>query len=168
MPEWRQLERFPGYEVSDAGEVRSLRCRSGLRPRPRPVAQRIDGHGYRGVQIVDKFGVVRSVRVHWLVLRAFRGERPEGMQGRHLDDNQANNSLDNLVWGTRAENVADAVKHGRYKSKERHWNARLTPDAVAEIRRCAGLESHASMALRLGVSRTTVTNVLLGNSWRAR
>lgn len=165
MAEWRAIQGYEGrYEVSDEGQIRSLWDRHGQRKSPLVLAQSRTSHGYPCVNLRGG-GKSKTIQVHKAVLRAFVGPRPEGMQARHLDDNQTNNRLDNLAWGTHAENVADAVRHNRYKSGEKHWNARLTAEAVAEIRRSAGLESHASIAGRLGVSRTTVTNVLSGVSW---
>lgn len=58
--------------------------------------------------------------VHSLVLEAFTGPCPEGMEARHLDDNPTNNRLENLVWGTRSENSQDAIRN------DRHFYAGLT------------------------------------------
>lgn len=52
--------------------------------------------------------------VHHLVLEAFVGPAPVGTVGLHWDDDPARNHLDNLRWGTRADNFADFVRnHGR-------------------------------------------------------
>src|SRR5699024_7150413 len=50
--------------------------------------------------------------VHTLVLLAFVGERPAGMECLHKDGNPNNNRLDNLRWGTPSENNLDIVAHG--------------------------------------------------------
>lgn len=50
--------------------------------------------------------------VHHLVLEAFVGPRPAGMQGCHRDDDPRNNALDNLRWDTPAGNKSDAVRRG--------------------------------------------------------
>ena len=59
-------------------------------------------------------GKIWRVRVHRLVLEAFVGPAPDGMDGCHRDDDKDNNTLDNLYWGTRAENMADQVRNGRH------------------------------------------------------
>jgi hypothetical protein len=47
-----------------------------------------------------------------LVLEAFAGPRPDGMDALHRDDNPTNNRFDNLRWGTRSDNLFDAVRNG--------------------------------------------------------
>src|SRR5258708_5323391 len=49
--------------------------------------------------------------VHYIVLRAFRGERPEGMVCRHLNDVKTDNRLENLAYGTRAQNYRDCIRN---------------------------------------------------------
>jgi hypothetical protein len=51
--------------------------------------------------------------VHRLVLEAFVGPCPIGMQCRHFPDpNPANCNLKNLQWGTPMENTEDKRVHG--------------------------------------------------------
>lgn len=49
-----------------------------------------------------------------MVCEAFHGLRPEGMEVRHLDGNSQNDAASNLAWGTRSENIRDAVRHGTH------------------------------------------------------
>ncbi len=58
--------------------------------------------------------------VHDLVLRAFVGPPPAGNECLHWDDSPANNHLENLRWGTRAENLADFHRnYGRPQQQRR-------------------------------------------------
>ena len=66
-------------------------------------------------------GKSRIFRVHRLVLEAFVGPCPNGLEARHLDGNPANNNRNNLCWGTPAENTEDKRKHGRHTSKARFY-----------------------------------------------
>lgn len=50
--------------------------------------------------------------VHQLVARAFIGPCPPGLEVRHKDGNPANNHIDNLEYGTRADNMQDRLNHG--------------------------------------------------------
>lgn len=50
--------------------------------------------------------------VHKIVMLAFVGERPEGMETRHLDGDPTNNCLSNLAYGTAVENAQDQLRHG--------------------------------------------------------
>lgn len=84
--EWRDTE-FPGYQVSDTGEV--------VGRRGRKLTSSINGYGYLRVAI-SGYG---SRSVHYLVCTAFNGDRPgHGYWIRHLDGNKLNNRPDNLEW----------------------------------------------------------------------
>lgn len=63
---------------------------------------------------------MKNKYIHRLVLEAFVGPCPDGMEALHSDGNKTNNNVDNLRWGTPSENNRDIVKHGR------HRNARKT------------------------------------------
>jgi hypothetical protein len=54
------------------------------------------------------------------VAEAFHGPRPVGLEVRHLDGDSLNNAASNLRYGTRTENLLDAVEHGT------HYNAKKT------------------------------------------
>jgi hypothetical protein len=58
--------------------------------------------------------------VHHLVLLAFIGPRPDGLQGLHFDDDASNNSLGNLRWGTPSANMHDCIRNGK------HWKVNIT------------------------------------------
>jgi len=47
------------------------------------------------------------------VTEAFIGPYPPGQETRHLDGDPLNNSVGNLCYGTRAENMQDRVRHKR-------------------------------------------------------
>jgi hypothetical protein len=84
--------------------------------------------------------------VHGLVLEAFVGPRPDGMEALHADDNTANNALSNLSWGTREAN-----------------NAKIDGTTVRSIRldRVGGM-THQAIADRYGVSRPLISMILGG------
>ena len=131
-------------EASNFGNVRSLvkSCRGGTvtRDNPRLLKQRLDDDGYPVVSIRRVGRKHSSVfRVHGLVLSAFVGPRPDGMECRHLDGNRQNNLLRNLRWGTRLENKKDSIRHGTAvvppQIGECHSNLKLSEEKVKTIRR---------------------------------
>lgn len=112
---WRSVVAYEGlYEVSDQGRVRSL---------PRA--------GTRGIVLspdIPKRGGYPSVRlsrdgrkvhraVHSLVITAFVGPRPPGLECRHGNGDPTDNRLANLTWGTSTENAYDTVSHGRSNAR---------------------------------------------------
>lgn len=103
------------YAVSSRGRVKSL-------PGPRRTDRVLRQSTSRGYAIVSlsRNGVMRTHKVHQLVLLAFVGPRPEGAATRHLDGDRLNNAVENLQWGTYTENAQDILQHGR------NWNANKT------------------------------------------
>lgn len=127
--EWRPVVGFEGaYEVSNHGRVRSLdryiwRRPSRRHPDPRGWYQFRKGKILRpcptstGHLVVNLgIGSQKKMKMHLLhriILEAFEGPCPERHEGLHDDDIPSNNALPNLRWGTRGENVKDAIKNGR-------------------------------------------------------
>lgn len=113
---WLPIAGYEGrYEVSDLGRVRSLdRVRShGKRWRGRVLKPVPMPRGYLLVNLwFDNSQRMRLI--HRLVLTAFDGPAPDGTEGRHLDGDPTNNTIDNLVWGTHSENQLDQVLHGTH------------------------------------------------------
>ncbi|WP_082822861.1 NUMOD4 motif-containing HNH endonuclease [Microbacterium sp. T32] len=112
---WRPVDGYVGaYEVSSEGRVRSLdrRAINGRRLAGRILAQSIrKKDGYHQVSLTAD-GHQRSRLVHVLVLEAFVGARPEGLDACHNDGNPSKNTPGNLRWDTRSANVLDQVTHG--------------------------------------------------------
>ena len=109
---WLPVPRWEGiYDVSDWGRVWGVR-----RERTRGGIRTLVKNSPAGHLAVALYGNGRRERwlVHRLVLAAFVGPCPEGMEVRHLDGDPTNNSLDNLAYGTKGENNRDAVRHGTH------------------------------------------------------
>jgi hypothetical protein len=111
---WRPVPGYEGlYEVSSLGRIRSLDRMvptrgSGMRLSPgRVLAFGTYKDGHKHITF-SRDGQTRTFTVHGVVLAAFAGPRPEGMQVRHFPDRDpANNRLDNLLYGTAKENAED-------------------------------------------------------------
>lgn len=52
---------------------------------------------------------------HRMVAEAWLGPCPKGQLVRHLDGNAGNNRVVNLAYGTHAENMQDAIRHGTFR-----------------------------------------------------
>lgn len=115
---WKPVKDYEGlYEVSNHGNVRSLdRVVPTVYGATRTVKGKIltqsnDHDGYLWVNLQD--GARRSRKsVHSLVMGAFVGERPKGMDIAHKNDDPFDNRLDNLRYCTRSENMMDMVRNG--------------------------------------------------------
>lgn len=104
--EWRVVEVAPDYEVSNLGRIRSHKGR-----KPRILRPCVNPLGYHN-QTLFEGGRAIFTTAHVLVMAAFVGPRPDGMDIRHLDGDPSNNRLSNLAYGTRAENARDMLRHG--------------------------------------------------------
>ena len=117
---WKPVVEQEGrYEVSSLGRIRTV-ARIGTRKDGSrlPVAERIrvltiDKTGYALIGLSTPAGS-RTKFVHRVVLEAFVGPRPEGMECRHLDGNPLNNRIENICWGTPSDNAWDRVAHGTH------------------------------------------------------
>lgn len=115
---WAPVRGWEGrYEVSDQGNVRSLdhtvrnRYASYVRKGGPLKNHAKDGHGgHHQVRIGGRSGRWRTV--HQLVLEAFVGPIPPGMEVRHLNGDPTDNRLENLAYGTHSENMRDRLAHG--------------------------------------------------------
>jgi predicted XRE-type DNA-binding protein len=173
---WRPVAGFPAYRVSNFGRIQSC-WRKGAFGRSELSDDWSDlnpdithgGKGYYRVQL-RKDGKTTKRHVHVLILEAFVGPCPSGMECRHIDGDSLNNRLDNLCWGSRSENEQDKVRHGRFhggfERGEGHKMAKLTEEQVAEIRRLyAAGEMQAQIAARFGISRPSISSIINGKHW---
>jgi hypothetical protein len=147
--------------VSDAGRVRSLyRGHSRIlsaKPRGR-TREHLGLDFWRGNK-------PNYVWVHRLVLEAFVGPCPPGMEGCHNNGIGTDNRLANLRWDTRKNNAADKVAHGTHNRGERHYRAKLTRRDAEAIRTHRGFVSCRSLGETFGVSPSTVNLIQLGVNW---
>lgn len=173
---WRAVPGFEGaYEVSDQGRVRSLsRVITCVSARGRAYQYPVRGrtlrpgkasNGYLTVSL-QRDGDRRSYLVQELVLLAFVGPRPKGCHICHNDGTRGNNWLTNLRYDTPAANSADADRHGTRIRGERYSTAKLTDDAVREIRRLHYKVPQSVLAERFGVSASAVQAVHDRRTWR--
>lgn len=174
---WRDVIGYEGhYQISDQGRLRSLRRTVMFSRRGKLIAYslqgkilnlKIDKDGYSRARLW-KDGVVQQHAVHRLVLMAFVGPCPQGMESRHLDGKPTNNSVGNLVWDTHFNNIADRVTHGTAPRGERSRSAKLTEDQVREIRHLysKGGVTRERLAVRFGVSPATVSHITTRRNWR--
>jgi hypothetical protein len=161
------LIEWPGYLVGDDGSVWSCKHRRGwLTDEWRRVAVSVNQKGYHFATFCTKrkrttFSVAR------LVLMAFVGPRPEGMEACHKDDNRSNNVPSNLEWDTHANNVRQRNERGRQAFGERSGAAKLKASDVPNIFILSALGfSRRTIAPWFGVSYGPIDNILARKTWK--
>ena len=129
--EWRSVVGYEGvYEVSDQGHIRSLDRHIEQVGRSGKLYQRfmrghsmtltVGSHGYPHVNL-RRAGTSNLSLVHRLVLEAFIGPCPEGMEACHANDIKADNRLANLRWDSSEANKRDMLRNGgHYQANQTH------------------------------------------------
>ena len=144
--EWKPIPGYEGYEVSDQGSVRSFHKRirgwSGYErgatweatdEPQRLLSPSATRAGYKGV-LLRKDGKTYNKKISSLVMLAFVGKRPKGMEVCHNDSNPENNTLGNLRYDTHGGNMNDRTG-GRPKSV--YMPVRIEPQLYDEVERIA-------------------------------
>ena len=120
---WRDIPGYEGYyQASTFGNIKSLErvitqkhdntlySRVQKSKILRPGTDKKEGH----LKVVLAINNIRKTyRVHILVMLTFKGKRPEGELIRHLNGKPDDNSLDNLSYGSKYENVLDVFRIGK-------------------------------------------------------
>lgn len=109
----------------------------------------------------------RRCLVHRLVTEAFIGPCPEGHIVRHGPGGPLDNRLENLSYGTPAQNNgADRLRDGTLPRGERSGSSKLTEAQVVAIKsRSAAGESRAALGREFGVRPESISHIALGRSW---
>lgn len=178
---WAPVVGWVGfYEVSTAGEVRSLTRRilrkNGTEQvfRARAMTAFVAPSGYLVVRLRDTaHGRSKMARVHCLVADAFIPNVDSKPEVNHIDGNKANPALENLEWVTPRENRLHAWRTGLRNRSHLpihrgvdNYRAKLTEEQVTEIRaRSAAGTGKLKLAKEFGLSKTTVMGIVRRTTW---
>lgn len=181
MTRYRTNKKYPGYRVGDDGSVWTCIVTKGKgRGKGRGVVRTYgdkwkrmspgNRNGYWFVTFYTDAGKEKH-SVHRLVLEAFVGPCPEGMECRHYPDpDTSNNRLDNLMWISHVANIADKMIHGTRQTGERHGMAVLTNKKVARIRRLRKQDpekyNFRVLATMFGVSKSSIFRAIKEHTWK--
>ena len=166
---WRAVDGYNGlYEVSSFGRVRSLdrRLTDGRNWKGRPINPTSSTTGHMSVRLCNRDGH-KWFGVHRLVLAAFKGPCPDGMEGAHTNGIPSDNRIENLRWDTRAGNHADKARHGTLLRGEKNHLAKLTRGdvlSIFEMRRKGKTQKEIAEEFR--VTTANISSVLNGKTWK--
>lgn len=99
--EWKHIDTWWGYSVSDTGEVRRDKDNKILK-------QYLQKNGYVCVWLNRGYGN-KPVPVHRLVAEAFIPNTNNKPFVDHIDTNRSNNNVSNLRWATEKENSNNPI-----------------------------------------------------------
>lgn len=176
MENWKDITGFPGYQVSDQGRIRTFWKRkhhptgygsfNTIGSVPKIMCQSDDGNGYAKVMLYSKIDGKRYCKkVHRLVAEAFIPR-----YNTHCDTvdhitsgryGKLNNSVSNLRWIPRSENIQKAYRDGVCDERIRCQNKAIVATDLwtGETKYFSSIKE---TAYHLGVDRTAISHVL---SW---
>lgn len=163
---WRPISGYEGaYEVSSLGRVRSLTraLPSGRRWNGRVRSLHSTWSGHLNVRLTQGG---RWLLVHRLVLEAFSGPCPTGMEACHNNGNPADNRIENLRWDTRKANNADKIRHGRSLRGSENNLAKLCAGDIDRVRDLSrfGITGR-NIAAHFSVTPANISSILKGKTW---
>ena len=165
--EIRHVGSLPGIAAGSDGTIWRCRLSDGMifwrRLNHRSI---INGYHNMTFRIKRPTETVKIRGVHTLVLEAFRGPCPPGMEACHFPDpDKSNNHLDNLRWDTRSENHHDAAIRSRFRRGE-EIQKKLTNSDVIRIKKSirSGM-SGADLARMFGVTESVISRIRHGKLW---
>ena len=142
---WKSVEGYEGiYEVSNIGNVKSL-DREVLVNNPngsnwvryyksKQLSTKLTRNGYVQVEL-NKYNKGKLHLVHRLVAKAFL-DNPEDLPDvNHKSGNKQDNSVINLNWCSKSQNMKHRVEELGIGLGEDNGNSKLTLDNVKEIRK---------------------------------
>lgn len=169
---WKEGLYWEGlYEVSNMGRVRNIQRwvkSKGPGKKFLPVVIRKPQLNRYGYPVVCLNGKPKAVlkSIHRMVVEAFIGPIPDGMQVNHKDGNKENNHLDNLEICTGSQNQLHRHRVLGQHRGEKHPRAVLTNKSVRQIIKMFddGF-SNREIGERFGVDRTTIGHIKKGKTW---
>jgi hypothetical protein len=167
---WKTLDKYPGYEVSNRGQVGSY-WRSGdvvISAETHRILKPRHGKGHYGSVIMKNLDGRKNTRdVHRLVIEAFSAQGNTSLDCRHMDGDRTNNHIANLRWSTRIENARDRILHGTQFRGSSVPTSKLNEEKVGEIRRrFANGEVIARLAEEYDVTSPTISRIVRRWIWK--
>jgi len=152
------------YQVSNRGRAKVLPRRGRPEIILKPMPDK-DGYCMAGLYMNGKR---KMGKIHRLVLEAFVGPCPPGMEACHENGIKSDNRWpENLRWDTPQSNHADRARHGVTNRGERNGNAIFTEKDIREIRRLRAVRKWklVRIAKKFNTAFQTISNICLHKSW---
>ncbi len=165
---WKDVVGYEGlYQVSDVGRVKRIAFGPGTFV-GKILQYCFNKDGYPLVNL-HKNSIQKQWQVHRLVLQAFIGSCPIGMECCHNDGDKHNIQLENLRWDTHSNNISDAVRHETLVDNRGSQNgqSKLTEKDVVKIKKLGKQNvSFKLIAEIFNISLTTIYDIIKRRTWR--
>lgn len=171
---WADIPGYSGYQISNMGRLRTFREKRGrlkayITDRPRIMSVSDDGNGYMKAMLYGDDGRRKCMKIHRLVAETFI-PNPLGLETvDHIKsgpEGKLDNSVANLRWVSRRDNIQKAYKDGVCDERIRNsfrpiWVIDLIKDTRDIFR------SIKEAAESLGIDRSSISHVLIGDIEKA-
>ena len=174
---WRDIEGFEGtYQVSNIGRIKSLArtyyrsdgARVCLKEKMLKPYQLPSGYMYIDLK-KDKKNIKKYI--HRLVCQAFLDEIDSKPEVNHINGIKHDNSLNNLEWVNRVENVNHALDYlDTAKCGEKSCKSKLTLEQAkfikANYKPRDKKNGSRALANKFGVVQSVISRIVNGQRWK--
>lgn len=161
---FKSIDRFPGYAFGDDGTIWSFKTGQWKR-----LSQGLMPNGYYNVALKTG-GKMKTHRSNRVILEAFVGPCPPGMQACHNNGNPGDNRVENLRWDTPKGNARDRDIHGTSDAARgaNHWSAKIQASDVVAIREmyATGRYAQKDIAMRFNIKQAQVSSIVRRQKWK--
>lgn len=175
---WKDIPGYEGYyQVSNMGRVKSLDRtmiiehpiggqRTVLR-KGKILKNKVNNHGKNMVSL-SKNNKIKESNVSRLVLLAFTGMPNKDQECCHRNDIQTDDTLSNLYWGTRKENIIDKERNNKQPRGSNVGTSKLKEGEVYLIKKLLNTKKYTSVfiAKMFKVDRTTINKIKRNLNWK--
>lgn len=173
MEQWKQIEGYENYYVSDHGRAKVIKPSGELILKPKLKyaresnrKEKRENTGYLTI-VVSKKGKKKDLKLHILVAKAFIPNPENKPQVNHKDGIKNNCDASNLEWTSHIENQVHATEHGLRPVGEKNGQAKLTTEMVVEIKRLLNNTnlSNTEIAKMYNVHKSVISSIKRGKTW---
>lgn len=152
------------YSVDDLGNVYSLIT---TKSRRKGKLKQYISNGYKKVNLYDEFGNCKKCYVHRLVAEAFILNPNNYKEVNHIDCNKENNTVHNLEWCNRIQNLKHSWVNCKKRCGERHGMHKLRTNEVIKIKELLNDKNltQKEISILFHVSQSTISAINTNRLW---
>ena len=115
--EWKDIEDYPNYQISNFGRVKSkerytkAKDNEIIHRKDKMLRSQTDTKGYKYVRLYNSKGF-KAKKIYRLVAEHYIPNLDSKPQVNHINGDKADNRVENLEWCTDLENKHHAIENG--------------------------------------------------------